>query len=209
MAEARIRNIGSFARFLEAAAFSNGEMVNYSNIASDCGVSPPTVKEYFQILTDTLTGIFIPSFQKKPKRRVILAPKFYFFDLGIANYLLKRGIIREGSESFGKALEHFIFQEIHAHSSYSGLHYPVSYWRTASNIEVDFILGNPDVAIEVKATKNVQERHLKGLKHFAEEYTVKHLILVSNDPFPRNAGKVTILPWQLFLQKLWGGTLIE
>jgi uncharacterized protein len=87
MAEAKIRNIASFSRFLEMAAFSNGEMVNYSNIASDCGISAPTVKEYFQILEDTLTGRFLPSFQKKPKRRVILAPKFYFFDMGVANYL--------------------------------------------------------------------------------------------------------------------------
>lgn len=77
--EARIRNVNVFARFLEAAAFSNGEIVNYANIATDCGVSAPTIKEYFQILEDTLIGRFVPVYQKKPKRRVILAPKFYFF----------------------------------------------------------------------------------------------------------------------------------
>ena len=90
MAEAEIRNIASFSRFLEMAAFSNGEIVNYSNIAADCGVSSPTVKGYFQILSDTLIGYFVPSFQKRPKRRVIRAPKFYYFDVGVANYLLKR-----------------------------------------------------------------------------------------------------------------------
>ena len=136
MTEARIRNMASFSRFLESASFSNGEMVNYSNIASQCSVSGNIVKEYFQILEDTLTGRFLPSFQKKPKRRVILAPKFYFFDVGIANFLLKRGRIEPGSEAFGKAFEHFIYQEIYAHSKYTELDYPIHYWRTASQMEV-------------------------------------------------------------------------
>lgn len=208
MTEAKIRNINSFSRFLEMAAFSNGEMVNYSNIASDCGVSAPTVKEYFQILEDTLTGRFLPSFQKKPKRRVILAPKFYFFDIGIANYLLKRGRIEMGSESFGKAFEHFIYLELHAHSKYSDLNYLISYWRTASQIEVDFILGDHEVAIEVKSTNMVTLRHIKGLKSFADEYQVKKLIVVSNDPYPRKIENVDILPWNLFLEKLWTGEII-
>jgi len=138
--EAKIRNVGVFSQFLEAAAFSNGEMVNYTNIASDCGVSAPTIKEYFQILQDTLIGRFVPSYQKKPKRRVILTPKFYFFDIGIVNHLLKRGKIEMGSEIFGNAFEHFIYHEIYAHSSYSGLEYPISYWRTTSPLEVDFVL---------------------------------------------------------------------
>lgn len=209
MAEAKIRNINSFSRFLEMAAFSNGEMVNYSNIASDCGVSAPTVKEYFQILEDTLTGRFLPSFQKKPKRRVILAPKFYFFDIGIANYLLKRGRIEMGSESFGKAFEHFIYLELYAHSKYSDLNYLISYWRTASQIEVDFILGDHEVAIEVKSTNMVTLRHIKGLKSFADEYQVKKLIVVSNDPYPRKIENVVILPWNLFLDKLWAGEIIS
>ncbi|MFO7924651.1 MAG: DUF4143 domain-containing protein [Bacteroidales bacterium] len=85
MAEAEVRNIASFSRFLEMAAFSNGEIVNYSNIAADCGVSSPTVKGYFQILSDTMIGYFVPSFRKRPKRRVIRAPKFYYFDVGVAN----------------------------------------------------------------------------------------------------------------------------
>lgn len=209
IAEAKIRNVDSFALFLEKAAFSNGEMVNYSNIASDCGISSPTVKEYFQILEDTLTGRFLPSFQKKPKRRVIMAPKFYYFDVGIANYLLKRGKIEMGSETFGKVFEHFIYQEIYAHSNYSGLEYPISYWRTTSNIEIDLVLGDPEVAIEVKSTSNVNSRHLKGLMSFAEEYKVKKLLLVSNDPFPRQVGNILILPWKIFLEKLWSNEIIS
>jgi uncharacterized protein len=207
-AEAKIRNIQSFSRFLEAAAFSNGEMVNYANIASDCGVSPPTVKEYFQILEDTLIGRFVPSYQKKPKRRVITAPKFYFFDMGIVNYLLKRGEIQFGSEVFGNAFEHFIYNEIFAHSRYSGKEYPIHYWRTASQIEVDFILGENEIAIEVKSTTNVSSRHIKGLKSFAEEYKTKQLILVCNEPLPRLIDNVLVLPWNVFLERLWAGEVV-
>ncbi len=206
--EAKIRNIYSFSRFIEAAAFTNGELVNYSNIASDCGVSAPTIREYFQILEDTLIGRFLPSFQKRPKRRVIRAPKFYFFDVGIANHLLKRGRIQPGSEAFGKAFEHFIYQELVAHSSYSDLNYPITYWRTASSIEVDFILGDHEVAIEVKGSNEVRPRHLKGLNSFAEDYPVKKQILVSNEPHPRKVGNIDILPWQIFLNKLWEGEII-
>jgi len=208
-AEAKIRNIQSFAKFLEAAAFSNGEMVNYANIASDCGVSAPTVKEYFQILEDTLVGRFVPSYQKKPKRRVITAPKFYFFDVGIVNYLLKRGKIEFGSEVFGNAFEHFVYHEIYAHSQYSGLAYPISYWRTASQIEVDFILGDNEVAVEVKSTSKVSSRHLSGLKSFAEEYKTKQLILVCNEPLPRLIDNILVLPWNIFLQKLWAGEIMK
>jgi len=208
MTEAKIRNITSFSRFLEAAAFSNGEMVNYSNIATECGVSSPTVKEYFQILEDTMTGRFLQSYQKKPKRRVILAPRFYYFDIGVANYLLKRGRIEQGSEAFGKAFEHFIYQEIYAHSHYSGINYPISYWRTTSQIEVDFILGENEVTIETKSTSMVNPRHLKGLKSFAEEYKVKKSIIVSTDPYPRQIDNITVLPWQVFLKMLWGGEII-
>ena len=207
--EAKIRNITSFSKFLEAAAFSNGEMVNFSNIASDCGISSPTVKEYFQILEDTMTGRFLHSFQKKPKRRVITAHKFYYFDVGVAGYLLKRGKIQFGSEAFGKAFEHFIYNEIYAHSHYSDLNYPVYYWRTASQLEVDFILGDNEVAVEVKSSSMVNSRHLKGLKSFAEEYKVKKMLVVSTDPYPRQIDEITVLPWQLFLQQLWEGQIIS
>lgn len=207
-AEAKIRNIQSFSQFLRAAAFSNGEMVNFSNIATDCGVSHNTVREYFQILQDTLIGRFIPSFQKKPKRRVILSPKFYFFDVGIASHLIKRGEIEQGSESFGNAFEHFIYQELYAHTQYTAKQYPISYWRTTSQLEVDFVLGDHEVAIEVKSTNNVQPHHLKGLKAFSEEYKVNKSIVVSNDPTTRKMGEITVMPWKEFLDHLWSGAIL-
>ena len=184
-------------------------MVNYSNIASECGVSPPTAKEYFQILEDTLIGVFVPSYRKRPKRRVIQAPKFYYFDVGVANVLLGRGKIAHRSESFGKAFEHFIFMEIAAHAHYSGLRYPVAYWRTASQLEVDFILGDHEVAVEIKATEMAQPRHLAGLKAFGDEYEVRRRIVVSLDPRTRILEGVSVMPWRVFLERLWGGDIIS
>lgn len=209
-AEALTRNIPAFSRFLEAAAFSNGEAVVYTNIASECGVSASTVKEYFEILVDTLIGRFIPSFQKRPKRRIIHAPRFYYFDVGLANYFLKRKSIAPKSEVFGKAFEHFIYQEIAAHSHYSNIKYPISYWHTSSGLEVDFILGDHEIAIEVKGVDQVSQHHLKGIKAFEEEYTTKKKMIVSMDSKPRQLDSgILVLPWEQFLQKLWGGEVIQ
>ncbi len=207
--EAQIRNVSIFSKFLVSVAFSNAEMVNYTNIATDCGVSSNTVKSYFQILEETLIGRFVPVYQKRPKRRVIQAPKFYLFDIGLVNHLLKRGKILYKSESFGHAFEHFIYQEIYAHSHYSGLDYTISYWRTASQIEVDFILGEHEIAVEVKAGENISSRHLKGLQAFMEEYTVKKAIVVCTEPRARMVDGIHILPWQDFLNQLWDGKLMS
>lgn len=208
-AEAVTRNIPGFSRFLEIAAMSNGEMIQFSNIARECAVSAPTVKSYYQILEDTLIGRFVPTFQKRPKRRVITAPRFYFFDVGVAGFLTRRGRVQQGSELFGRVLEHFIFMELSAHTSYSGLKYPVSYWRTASQLEVDFVLGNHEVAIEVKGTSLAQPHHWKGLIAFGEEYKTRRRILVSCDPKPRIVtGKIEIMPWRIFLQDLWSGQIM-
>jgi predicted AAA+ superfamily ATPase len=207
-AEAAARSIPAFGDFLQAAAFSNGEIINYSNIARECGVSSPTVKEYFQILVDSLVGRFVYSYRKRPKRRVLLAPKFYFFDVGVVNFLLKRGQIQFGSEAFGRAFEHFIFQEIVAYSHYSGKHFDIRYWRTASQLEVDFILGEHEVALEIKGVELVASHHLKNLHAFREEYKPKKLIAISCDPVPRVSDNVLILPWQEFLSRLWAGEII-
>lgn len=208
VAEAKIRNVDVFARFLNAAAFSQGEILNYTAIATDCGVSAITIKEYFQILEDTMLGRFVPVYQKKPKRRVIKAPKFYFFDIGIVNHLLNRGKIEKGSELFGNAFESFIYQELTAHKHYTAKDYPIYYWRTASQIEVDFILGNNEVAIEVKSSDRISSKHLSGLKAFMEEYEVKKSIVVCTEPIPRIVNNIHILPWQDFIKQLWNGELI-
>ena len=205
-AEALTRNVPAFSRFLKIAALTNGELINYRNIASECGVSAPTVKEYFQILDDTLIGKQLPAFRRRAKRRIIGAPKFYFFDIGIVAHLTHRGSVGKGSELFGKAFEHFIYMEILAHSSYSELNYPIAYWKTASGFEVDFVLGDHEFAIEVKSASMVGNRHLKGMRAFKEEYTAQRYIVVSMDPKPRKtADGIDILPWEVFLDRLWKG----
>ncbi len=209
-AEALTRNVPAFSRFLEVAALSNGELINCANIARECGVSNPTVKEYFQILEDTLIGRYLRAFQKRKKRRLIQNPKFYFFDLAPVIYLTKRGNVQQGSELFGRAFEHFIWMEILAHSSYSDLDYPIAFWRTSSGIEVDFILGDHETAIEVKSTTLANATHLKGLRSFNEEYSTHNSILVSLDSQPRlTEDNIKIMPWNIFLQKLWAGEIMK
>jgi len=202
-AEALVRNVTSFARFLEIAALSCGEILNYQNIASECGVSAPAVKEYFSILEDTMIAYKVPAFTKKAKRRLIQAPKFYFFDVGIANYLLKRKKLEPGTIEFGKAFEHFIIQELTAYISYTENENQLSYWRTASQYEVDCVIGNAKLAIEIKSTTEVQYFHCKGLKAFREEHPEARSIIVSFDKKPRIMGDVEIIPVELFLKKLW------
>lgn len=209
IAEAKLRNISAFSRFLESAAFSNGEIVNYSNIASDCGVSSVTVKDYFGILEDTLIGRFVPAFTKKAKRRVVSSPKFYYFDIGVANYLLSINQVSEKTEAYGKAFEHFVYLELFAYSKYSELNFDISYWRTSSQLEVDFVIGNAEIAIEVKSTDNVQNKHLSGLKRFAEDYKVGRLIVVSNDKYYRKIDSIEIMPIEHFLKELWSNNLVK
>lgn len=209
VAEAATRNIPAFSRFLEVASISNGEIINFNNIASECGVSSPTVKGYFQILEDTLVGRWIPAFRKKIKRRLIAAPKFIFFDVGIVSHLTRRGKVEQGSELFGRVFEHFITLEVLAHSAYSEINYPVRYWRTASQFEVDLILGERDVAVEIKSTTFAKDRHLKGLRAFKEEHKSRY-ILVSLDPTPRKTNDgILILPWKDFLKRLWNNEIIS
>ncbi len=207
-AEARIRNLNLFSNFLYNAAFSNGEIVNYANIASECGISSPTVKEYFQILEDTMIGKYMYSYRKRPKRQVVVSPKFYFFDVGIVNHLLKRRFIELGTENYGYAFEHFIYMELNAHAHYTQKNYPITFWRTSTKMEVDFILGEAEVAIEVKSAIQVQPKHLKNIKSFMEEYPVKHSIIVCHEKFPRLVNNILILPVEVFLQRLWAGDFI-
>jgi uncharacterized protein len=209
-AEALVRNLPSFQRFLDVVALTNSEIVNYATIAREVGASAPTIKGYFEILSDTLLGAFIPAFQKRAKRRVVQAPKFYLFDVGVVNELTHQGQIQSGSSAFGKAFEQFIWQELRAHASYTGLHYPIAYWRTSSGFEVDFILAEGLIAIEVKSSTNPTADHLKGLRAFKEEFRARRYIVVSQvDRARRTEDGIDILPWQEFLTQLWEGAVLH
>jgi predicted AAA+ superfamily ATPase len=206
--EALSRNLRLFSQFLEVAAKSNGEMIVYKNIAQDTGIDHRTVKEYFEILQDTLIGYLIPGFTLSKKRRGIIAPKFYYFDVGIANYLLHRKGLIPGTEEFGHSFEHFIIQEIIAYLEYSASMDKLTYWRTSSGYEVDAIIGEGRIAIEIKSTEEVKSRHTKGLKAFYEDFPNARLIVVSLDKYKRTSNNVQIIPATLFLKELWEGKII-
>jgi len=206
--EALTRNLKMFTKFLEVASFSNGEIVVYKNIAQDCGIDYRTVQDYFEILEDTLVGYTIPSFALAKKRRSVQSSKFYYFDVGIANYLRNRRDIQIGSTDFGQAFEHFIIQELIAYLGYNDKKEKLSYWRTSSGYEVDAIIGNGRIAIEVKSTEEIQSRHTKGLKAFQEEFPDCRLIAVSFDSRPRIVNGIEVYPATDFLKKLWNHEII-
>ncbi|MBI1382179.1 MAG: AAA family ATPase [Planctomycetaceae bacterium] len=208
LAEALTRNLPAFQRFLEVAAFSNGSLVNYASVAREVGVAANTVRGYFDVLSDTLLSTWIPAWRARAKRRAILSPRFWFFDIGIVNELAHRGPMKPGSAEFGAAFEHFVFLELRAHSSYSGARYPIAWWRTASGIEVDFILGDGQVAIEVKSSEQPTSDHLRGLRAWREEHPGSRAILVCRAPRQRRTEDgLEILPWQEFLSALWDGAV--
>ncbi|HHK41788.1 MAG TPA: ATP-binding protein, partial [Planctomycetaceae bacterium] len=185
-AEGLTRNIPAFSRFFDALGYSHGELTNYSNIARDCGVDSKTVREYYTILVDTLVGRFVEPFSGCTSRQVITrTPKFFLFDVGVAGALTHRRIVEERGEAFGKAFEHLIFMELAAHSRYRELHYPIRFWRTKSGVEVDFVLGDGEVAIEVKGTARVERKDLRGLRAFSESYTPRLSIVVCTEPEER------------------------
>ena len=210
IAEGLVRNAGAFSRFFDALGFSHGEMINFSNVARDCGVDSKTVREYFQILVDTLLGDFIEPFSRGRSRAVISrAPKFYLFDVGVAGHLGGRSLARVAGPEFGRALEHFILMELHAYRSYREMDFPVRYWRTKSGLEVDFVLGrDAEAAIEVKGSRLVRGDEAKGLRAFCEEHRPRRAIVVCNEDAPRRASGVDVLPWRAFLERLWAGDVV-
>lgn len=207
-AEALTRNLPAFSRFLQTAALTNGMLLNYSNAARECGVSVKTIREYYQILDDTLIGRMVAPWKKSKGRRLIETAKFYYFDVGIVSALLNYKTLTPGTPEYGRAFEHFILQECWAYRHYSRLDFPIAFWRTASGAEVDIILGDADVAIEVKSTENATTK-TKGLHLFSEEHRCQRRLIVSRDPVPRKLQSgVEILPWQVFCQMLWAGEII-
>lgn len=201
--EALVRNLNAFQRFLEVAALTNGEIINRNNIAQDCGVSANTVSAYFDILEDTLIGFRLPAYTKTMKRRLVQAPRFYYFDVGVANYLLHRGEMVRGTAEYGHAFEHFIIQELRAWTAYTEREEGLSYWRTYTGQEVDVVVGEARVAIEIKSVEEVLPRHLKGLKAFMDDYPDCKAMIVSLDPIPRTIHGVQCVPVMEFLKQLW------
>ncbi len=201
-AEGLTRNVPAFARFLEVAAACSGKMLNKTEVANDAKVPRTTVIEYFEILKDTLIGHELPAWNKSQKRKAIETAKFYLFDVGITRALQRLPPLVPRSPDLGEALEHFIFHELKTWIDTRKPGMDLHYWRSTSQFEVDFILGE-QTAIEVKATTRVSTRDLKGLKALAEEGCMKRLLLVCQEPTPRRIGDILVLPLEAFLEQLW------
>lgn len=208
-AESLVRDLQTFSNFLDIAALSDGEIVNFSNIGRECGVSSHTTKSHFQILEDTLLGKWLPAYRKRPKRRVIGAPKFYFADVGVVNRLARRGELSAGSELYGKAFENWVFHELSAYLSYREVDTELSYWRLASGIEVDFVVGDMEIAIEAKSGSRITRDHLKGLRSLAEDHpgVRRRIVVCSESRARRTEDGIDILPAKTFIRRLWDGDL--
>ena len=168
-----------FARFMDLIGFTNGQMLNFANIARDIGLDAKTIKEYYQILVDTLIGYYVEPFHKKVKRDLIQStPKFYLFDVGIANHLQHRNINILKGEEAGSAFEHYVLTELIAYLGLNELDVPLNYWRSKSGLEVDFVLGHGKVAIETKISANIDLNDLRGLVAFCEDYQPRHALVV-------------------------------
>ena len=207
--ESATRNIPAFARFLQVVGLTHGQQLNYANIARETGVSASTVRNYFQILDDTLLGFTLEPWRKAKKRRLVETAKYYIFDIGIARALHPEGTgVSEGSHLFGRAFEHFLLNEVRAYLAYRGVDRPLAFWRTSSGFEVDLLIGDLDAALEFKASRRVRDTDLKGLRALLDEHRPGRALVISREEAPRTTEDgIEILPWPTFCEMLWGGAL--
>jgi len=201
------RNIPAFSRFLQIAGLCHGQQINYASFARDTGVSSSTVRNYFQILEDTLLGFTLEPWRRRQKRRLVETAKFYLFDIGVANQLHPEAkLVAPGSDRFGRAFEHFVLNEVRAYLAYRRLDHPIRYWRTSSGFEVDLIVGDLELALECKAAREVRSADLRGLRALNEEHSARRSVVVSRVETPRIAeGGIEVLPWRDFCEDLWNG----
>ncbi len=205
--EGLVRNLSQFSRFLDVVAQCNGEQINYTAVGSDAEVKRRTVMDHFQILYDTLVAYSLPPYQKTTKRKPVATEKFYLFDLGVSRTLAKIPAIVSGSAAYGKSLEQAIFLELRAYLDYSRNPETLYYWRSQSQKEVDFVVG--EIAIEVKGKSHVSADDLSGLRTLMEEKLLKHYVCVSLEKAPRKTEDgIEILPLRDFVERLWGDGII-
>lgn len=206
--EALVQNVDEFVRFMEVAAIMDGEILNYENVASDCEVSANTVKAYYKILVDTLLGFEVPAYRKVIKRKLYKSPRFYYFDVGIANHLTKRYHLAPKTPEYGHAFEHLIMQEIVAYLGYTNSDEELTYWHTYENLEVDAVIGDARVAIEIKSKEHIDHDDKKGVTEFAKEHPLAKQIIVSKDRISRRSGDVDLYYVTDFFKALWAGEII-
>ncbi|MBL8923344.1 MAG: ATP-binding protein [Myxococcaceae bacterium] len=210
-AEALTRNLGGFARFLEVAARQNGQVTNVSNIARDAQVARPTVQGFFDVLVDTLLGFWLPAWKLKPGTKLVAHPKFYFFDAGVARTLTRRLAYPPTPEELGTLFETWLLHEVRAFLSYSGLTYPLSYFRTHDAVEADVVLETRDgfLALEFKASDDWRASFNAGFKRLRNELPNLTCVGVFTGRRSQKADGFTVMPYASFLETLWDGTLIR
>ena len=198
------RNLAAFARFLEAASFSQGSVLNMAAVARESAVNAKVAEDYFSILEDLLIAVRLPVFAKRAKRRVVAHPKFYFFDAGVFQAIRPRGPLDSPEETRGAALETLFLQQLRAVNDYADLGYSLHYWRTAAGDEVDFVLYGERglVAFEVKMTQTVRPGDLRGLRRFRESYPQAKTFFVHPGSRRRHDAGIEIMPAEAALRGL-------
>lgn len=210
-AEGLVRSLAPFSQFLELAAMSDTEILSFESFARDVGKSAATIRSYFDILSDTLVGSYLPAYVARAKRRVKKSPKFYFADVGVVNSLAQRSRLEPRSELFGKAFENWVHHELKSYLAYNSSPYSLSYWALSGGIEVDFIVGHMMVAIEAKASSRVNAEHLKGLRAIREDHpklTQRFVVSLESESRMSTDG-ILILSVEDFIRKLWSHELIR
>lgn len=207
-AEALVRNIGGFERFLYHVGLRSGDVINYDKFANDIQISSKTIKEYLFILEDTLIGFFLNPFNG-PKKKSITNPKFYLFDLGVKWFLCDVNSLPRISDLFGVAFEHFIILECRTYFSQNQKKKPLFYyWRTHDQDEIDLIVEG-HFALEIKSSTKITSKHLKSMKNFALEAPDLRRIIVSFDSIKRKIDDIELWPWEDFFKELWSGKLLS
>jgi predicted AAA+ superfamily ATPase len=200
VAEGVTRNVPAFSRFLRVAALCNARIVNFTNVANDAQVPRTTIYEYFGILKDTLLVRELPAWKATRKRKPLMSSKYYFSDAGVVRILQGR-TVAPGTPEYGDAVETYVMHELSAWIDYQAAQ-PLAFWRSTSDFEVDFILGD-HTAIEVKAKTTVSPTDLKGLMALAEESLLRRYVCVCLESRPRRVGNIDVLPLAIFLERLW------
>lgn len=210
-AEGLVRNHEGFHRFLLASALVNAKQINFTEVGNDAQIPPRTVHDYFQILEDTLIGSLLLPFTQTPSRKAVSTSKFYLFDTGLVNALLRRTSVSVGTPEFGDLFEHFIISEVKSYFSYFNKKTEMYYWRSTSKFEVDLILKSPSGkmwAVEIKAKNVITSKDCKGLLAFAEDYPkVNKIIVCLEGRHTLDQNKIEIIPVFDFLRSLWSDEL--
>ncbi len=206
--EGLVRNIGAFSRVLETLSFSHASVLNQSEVAREAEVERKTVSGYIEIIEQMMLSRRLPVFSKRAKRQLIKHEKFYFFDAGVFRELRPKGPLDRTAEIDGLALEGLVMQHLHAWADYSRRDCRIYYWRTKSGTEVDFVLygQNTFAAIEVKNSRQVHSKGLKGLKAFTEDYPEAQPLLLYRGKETLKIDGIMCIPWQSFLENLRAGS---